>query len=84
MDLVSFQKNNITMSFAGRAQVANGAYPPGVQPRQYQQQQCAFPAPPPSRIYCQPAQFTQVDGRQQLLIASAYGQSTADARVSRT
>lgn len=72
------------MSFAGRAQVANGAYPPGVQPRQYQQQQCAFPAPPPSRIYCQPAQFTQVDGRQQLLIASAYGQSTADARVSRT
>lgn len=72
------------MSFAGRPMVASGAYPPGVQPRQYMQQQCAFPAPPPARIYCQPAQFTQVDGRDYATIQTAYGQSTVDARVSRS
>lgn len=72
------------MSYAGRPLVASGAYPPGVQPRQYMQQQCAFPAPPPARIYCQPAQFTQVDGMSHSRIMTAYGSSTPDLRVSRS
>ena len=36
---------------------------------------CAFPAPPPQRCYCMPAQFNSVDGRNYSLIQTAYGAS---------
>lgn len=37
--------------------------------------QCAFPAPPPPRVYCQPGVFSTVDGRDYPLLVNSYGQS---------
>lgn len=66
-------------SQAGRGQVANsrvgGDYTPGMAGGRVMQQQCAFPAPPPRRIYCQNAQFSQVDGMGYARLLSAYGSS---------
>src|ERR1700722_6018186 len=37
--------------------------------------QCQFPAPPPPRVYCQPAPFTSACGQRYQPLAMAYGQS---------
>jgi len=36
---------------------------------------CHFPAPQPHRVYCQPAAFHSVDGRDKHLMVVAYGAS---------
>jgi hypothetical protein len=36
---------------------------------------CHFPAPQPHRVYCQPAAFHSVDGRDKQLLLFAYGSS---------
>lgn len=63
------------MSQAGRPLVASGMYAPGVQPGSIMQQQCAFPAPPPNRVYCMPAPFSATDGRTHHVLVDAYGKS---------
>lgn len=37
--------------------------------------QCSFPAPPPKRCYCSPAQFSSLDGRRHARMQDAYGNS---------
>jgi hypothetical protein len=37
--------------------------------------ECAFPAPPPARVYCQPAAFHRVCGNPYHLMTTAYGHS---------
>lgn len=43
--------------------------------RQEQEMGCHFPAPQPHRVYCQPAAFHSVDGRDKQLLVVAYGSS---------
>ena len=43
--------------------------------------QCAFPAPPPFRVYCQPAAFSSTDGRNFQLLVNAYGASRPMANL---
>lgn len=38
-------------------------------------EQCSFGAPPPQRVYCQPAVFTDLYGRKYIPISQAYGNS---------
>ena len=42
---------------------------------QDQEMGCHFPAPQPHRVYCQPAAFHSVDGRDKQLLVTAYGSS---------
>lgn len=65
-------------SQGGRGGVANArfaGFPVGQAGGQIMQQQCAFPAPPPRRVYCMPAPFTQQDGRAHHRLVTAYGQA---------
>lgn len=73
------------MSYGGMPNVAShGAgrqalRPPGAMrqgPSMGQQEMgCHFPAPAPHRVYCQPAAFHSVDGRDKQLLVVAYGSS---------
>jgi len=75
-----------SMSYVGMPNVAShgagrqGLRDPGVMRRappmaQQQEMGCHFPAPQPHRVYCQPAAFHSVDGRDKQLLLVAYGSS---------
>ncbi len=37
--------------------------------------ECAFPSPPPRSQYCQPAQYSTINGQRYQYLVQAYGQS---------
>lgn len=67
--------NAKTVGAPMRENFSTGRQVPGLAAGQVMQQECAFPAAPPPRVYCQPAAFTSVDGRHHHLLVNAYGNS---------
>lgn len=67
---------NLAAQGAGRQGLRDGAVMRRAAPMPQQQEMgCHFPAPQPHRVYCQPAAFHSVDGRDKQLLVVAYGSS---------
>ena len=59
----------------GGAGMMQGGYPPGMAGGRMMEMGCAFPAPPPARVYCMPSPFTNQTGEKYQRIINAYGHS---------
>lgn len=53
----------------------SGRYAPGMAGGHQMQTMCHFPAPPPARVYCNPAPFTSLNGASKFRLIDAYGTS---------
>jgi len=66
---------------AAAAAAANGgaaaAAAPGMAAGRAYEMECHFPSPPPRRVYCHPAAYSSLDGRQHHRLLDAYGASRA-------
>ena len=69
------QYPNVASHGAGRMARRDGGVMRRQPPRPDVEMGCHFPAPQPHRVYCQPAAFHSVDGRDKQLLVVAYGSS---------